>query len=253
MQASVFVRRTLLSRIKEREVVEKVAQQCNTRVVSGGGSAGSAQARAYIAFIFDTFRVARLTGEFPKDEPVSVPKILGQDHKSAGWVHIVFKKQEFIEFIMHESALLMDSKMVEALQAFATPASILKHFSATGEGGLVDRFLKSESAASELICSLNECFADKVAQYRSSVCTSKVQMLMDMMWGTWSGAFEKQFQHLAFRECSAAAAGSAPFQWHRHLSNSSDELSMRYRAFLAVYNVGPEIAAVAAPWRGGST
>ena len=108
---------------------------------------------------------------------------------------------------------------------------------------MVDRFLKSESAASGATCSLNECFADKVAQYRNSVCTSKVQMLMDMMWGIWSGAFEKQFQHLAFRECSAAAAGSAPFQWHRHLSHSDDELSLTYRAFLAVCKVGPVIAA----------
>ena len=125
--------------LKNVKLLKKVAQQCNTRVVGGGSapaSGGSAQARAYMAFIFDTFRVARLTGEFPKDEPVSVTKILGQDHKSAGWVHIVFKKQEFIEFIMHESALLIDSKMVEALEAFATPCIDFETFLSHWRGRL---------------------------------------------------------------------------------------------------------------------
>ena len=126
-QAYLFAE-PLCPELMDMALLMRVAQLCTRRASSqvvGRGSApasgGNAQASAYMAFIFDTFRVARLTGEFPKDECVSVSNVAGQDNKSVGWVNILFKKQEFIEFIMHESALLIDSKMVEALQAFATP------------------------------------------------------------------------------------------------------------------------------------
>ena len=115
-------------------------------------------------------------------------------------------------------------KMVEPLRTFATPASILTFFAATGDGGLVVKFLKSGSAASGATRPWDDCFALKVAQHRDAVAVDspKLQMLMDMMWWTWSGAFEAEFVQLATCECQS---GSSSFLWHCHLKKAVLSLS----------------------------
>ena len=226
--------------VKEMTLLMRLAILCSKRGNGGTtpASGGPSQANACMIFLFDSFRVARLTGEFPKGEGMTVANIIGQEKKAAGWAHVLFKKQDLIAFLMHEAELL-DPRMVEAGQQLATPAIILKHLSATGEDGLVDRFLKAASDATS--GSLNECFAVKVAQYRDAHDgVPKVQLFIDLLWGTWAGVYEEEFQQLATQEC---VSGSPAFLWHRHLSDSSAELGLKYRAFLAASAVGPVAAA----------
>ena len=229
--------------LKDMTLLMRMAHLCTKRASGGGPSAtgGPDHANSCMAFLIDSFRVARLTGEFPKDDSVTVSKILGQEKKTPGWANILFKKQDLVGFLMHEADLL-DRSMAQHVQMFVTPAAVVKHFSATGEDGLVDQHLKAASGATG--GSLNECFAVKVAEYRDAqVNVFKVQMLLDLIWGTWAGVYEEDFEQLATQEC---VSGSGAFLWHRHLSDSSAELGLKYRAFLAACSVGPVAVASAA-------
>ena len=71
-------------------------------------------------------------------------KIDRQEKKAAGWAQVMFKKLDLIAFLEHDAEQL-DSKMAAAVQELGAPAAIVKRFSATGEDGLVDRFLKAAS------------------------------------------------------------------------------------------------------------
>ena len=233
----------LCPELKEMTLLMRMAQLCIKR--SGGSSpsatGGQTQAHSSMAFLLDSFRVARLTGEFPKDEAITVSKVMGQEKKAPGWANILFKKQDLIGLLIHEAELL-DTKMIRDVQMFATPVAILKRFSATGEDGLVDKHLNAASGPTG--GSLNECLAVKVAEYRDAqVGAPKVQMLIDLLWGTWAGVYEEEFEQLATHEC---VSGSAAFLWRRHLSDSGAELGLKYRAFLAACSAGP---VAAAPWR----
>ena len=172
-------------------------------------------------------RAARLTGEFPKGEGITVASIIGADKKQAAWAGVHFKKQYLIAFLMHEAELL-DQTMLAAVQIFQTPAGIVKHFSATGEDGRLGKFLQAAPGAAA--SSLNECFAVPVAEYRDSAGGPKVQQLLDLLWGAWSGAWQDELQSLATQECTGA---NPSFLWHRHLSDSESggELGTKYRSF----------------------
>ena len=237
-QAHLFAE-PLCPELKDMTMLSKIARLCSKRSEVGGQGPAS----DCMAFIFDSFRAARLIGELPKGE-CTVNKAMGHERASAGWVHILLKKHDFIQFIMHEAELL-DMTMVEPLRTFATPASILTFFAATGDGGLVDKFLKSGLAASGATRPWDDCFALKVAQHREAVAVDSpgLQLLMDMMWGTWSGAFEAEFVQLATRECQS---GSSSFLWHCHLlkkSSAESELSLKYQAFLQACNLPATSAA----------
>ena len=118
----------------------------------------------------------------------------------------------------------------------ATPASILKHFAEIGKDGMVSKYLNQEEGeASGAAGSLNECFSLKVAARRDAAKETKVQLLVDLMWGTWNGEFDDEFQQLVLEE------GSTSFRWHQHLTDSDCDLSLghKYRAFLAAFQAGP--------------
>ena len=207
----------------------RIAQMCSKR------AGAPAQASSCMAFIFDNFRVARLTGEVAKGEPITINKVVGVEKKSVGWAQILFKKLDFIEFLKHESELL-DQKLadVEIARVLATPASILKHFAEIGKDGMVNKFLNQEEGeASGAAGSLNECFSLKVAEHRDAAKENTVQLLIDLMWGTWNGKFDDEFQQLVLEE------GSTSLRWHNHLTNSGCELGHMYRAFKAAFQKGP--------------
>ena len=90
--------------------------------------------------MFDCLRVARLTGDCPKDEVLTVGKAIGNDKKTPALAHLLFKKQDLIEFIMHEAELL-DHAMLQHVHMFLTPFAVTSFFASTGEHGLVDTFL----------------------------------------------------------------------------------------------------------------
>ena len=158
--------------IKDQTMLMRLAGLCSKR-----GSAASGA----LVFLFDGLRVGRLTGEFPKGEGITVSSILGQEKKSAGWADIMFKKQNLVEFLMHEAELI-DKAVAEAAQTLSSPTLIAKRFSATGEDGLVGRFLNADMGTPG--GSMNECFAVQVAEYRDAHPGGpKVQQLLDLVWG----------------------------------------------------------------------
>ena len=58
-------------------------------------------------------------------------------------VHMLFKKEDLVEYVSHE-AQLMDPDIVSKVSQFSTPLEVLHCFSASGEAGLVEKFLKGE-------------------------------------------------------------------------------------------------------------
>ena len=54
-------------------------------------------------------------------------------------VHNLFKKQDIIEYVLHEAALLSEP-ILASVSMFRTPLTLMKRFSASGEGGLVAAF-----------------------------------------------------------------------------------------------------------------
>ena len=64
-------------------------------------------------------------------------------------VHELFKKQDVIEFLLHEAAMVQ-SDLPDMVRMYRTPLAVMKHFSATGEGGLVEKFRQADKAAAEL-------------------------------------------------------------------------------------------------------
>ena len=74
---------------------------------------------------------------------------------------------------------------------FRTPMKVMNFFSTKGANGLIDTFLKADQPLAD---TFNTAFAMQVAAYRDDkVGTPKVQMLIDIMWGTWSGAYDEEF------------------------------------------------------------
>ena len=110
---SYLLTEVMCPEVKELTLLMRLAILCSKR---GGGAApasgGPSQAHACMIFLFDSFRVARLTGEFPKGEGMTVANIIGQEKKAAGWAHVLFKKQDLIAFLMHEAELL-DTKWLK--------------------------------------------------------------------------------------------------------------------------------------------
>ncbi len=80
-------------------------------------------------------------------------------------------------------------------------------------------------------------FALRVAAHRDeSVADAKSQVLLDLLWGVWSGVFDGEIEELALQEM---AAQTWSFLWHRYLTESTQELGVKYRAFLAAGTGGP--------------
>ncbi len=115
-----------------------------------------------------------------------------------------------------------------------TPLAVLKHLSASGESGLAASFRKSDSASGERF---ESTFALRVAAHRDeSVADAKSQVLLDLLWGVWSGVFDGEIEELALQEMTAQTFS---FLWHRYLLESTQELGAKYRAFLAAGTGGP--------------
>ena len=94
-----------------------------------------------MVFIFDSLRVGRLTGERQRDDVYTLGHVTGQERKKPALVHELFKKLDAIEFVMHEAEMAQHA-LPDKVKMYRTPLAILKNFSASGEGGLVESFGK---------------------------------------------------------------------------------------------------------------
>ncbi len=59
--------------------------------------------------------------------------------KTPALVHILFKQQDLVEFVLHE-AELVERGLAERMRMFCTPLAVMIHFPASGESGLLASF-----------------------------------------------------------------------------------------------------------------
>ena len=99
-------------------------------------------------FVMNSLRVARLTGDIPKEEKLSVSRVVGREKKSPAMINALFKKKELVEYIFHEG-YLMDQKMAGNVSMYRTPLSMVQKFAASGAHGLVASYRKHESGGAD--------------------------------------------------------------------------------------------------------
>ena len=225
--------------LREPTLLMKIGFACSGRGVS------NAKAKDDFAFVMNALRVARLTGEIPKDEKLSVNRIVGRDKKSPGMLHVLLKKQDLVEYIYHE-AFLMDETMWSAVETFKTPLSIMQNFATSGANGLVASHWSS-SCFSE---GMAKAFGVEVDRYRDGV-DAKAKAMIDVVWPVWAGDFDNEITELAVQDAQNSSAG---FLWHTYLNETSARVGTNYRAFVALCTGvpaapkgGPNLKGEAAP------
>ena len=211
--------------LREATLLMRIGYACSARGCS------DATAREYLVFVMNSLRVARLTGDIPKEEKLSVARVIGRDKKRPGLLQAYFKKKELVEYIFHEGYLL-DQEMHGHVAIFETPHRIVQKFAASGAEGLVASHRVLESGGPDGMESL---FALQVAGYREEK-DPKTQAMIDVVWPVWSGAFDDEIVTLTEEELQPSSAG---FLWHKYLNESNQEVGAKYRAFVAASTGGP--------------
>jgi len=195
--------------------------------------------RESMVFILDCLRVGRLTGQRPADAKYSVDHVTGAQYKNkVALIHELFKKQHLVEFIFYEAALVHPD-LPKIAGMYRTPAAIMKHFSASGEGGLVDKFRQGDQAAASL--KFEGTFSTQVADHRDQEKhDSKAKALIDFLWPVWAGHLDDEFKTMCEGDAAGAAAGAKPFLWHTFLEQTSlHGIGQKYRAFVTACQGGP--------------
>ncbi|CAK0905526.1 unnamed protein product, partial [Prorocentrum cordatum] len=195
-------------------------------------TAAALKGQGLFVFIMNGFRVARLTGDAPKDEKPSVIRVIGRDGKAPAMLHALFKKMELVECIFH-AALLMDKGVGNDMAAFKTPLHILQKFDASGADGLVASHRASDSGGGA--DEMETLFALHVAEHRDAVDV-KTEAMIDVAWPLCSSAFDDEIAELAQQELQCSTTG---FVWRTHLTETSQGVGARYRAFVAACTGGP--------------
>ena len=218
--------------LRESTLLMRIAQLSSARAGSTSGDKPDEFACTSLAFVFDCLRVFRLTGNCPKEDIYTVSNISGQEKKTPALVHIIFKKKDIIDYVLHEVALL-DESLLSKVQPFRTPLEFMTHFSAYGEKGLVHAFREAHSSPGEDF----ECrFQILVAEFRESCDDVKVQALVDFMWQVWCGIFDDEIRELCSQEMRN---DSQVFLWHRFFKESTGQMAHTYRKFVDACTTGP--------------
>ena len=218
--------------LREPTLLMRIAYACSAR----GDS--DAKAKEYFVFSMNSLRVARLTGDIPKEEKLSVSRVVGREKKSPAMIHAVFKKKELVEYIFHEG-YLMDKEMHRNMAIYRTPLSMLQKFAVSGADGLVASYRNLEAGFVPDLFGMHTLFALQVAQHREGQ-DPKTQAMIDVVWPVWSGAFDDEVEELTLQEVQqTSSTSSAGFLWHTYLNESTQELGATYRAFVAACTGGP--------------
>ncbi|CAK0884263.1 unnamed protein product, partial [Prorocentrum cordatum] len=212
--------------LRDPAFLMRIGFACSTRAGS------DAKARELLVFIMNSFRVARLTGDVPKGEKLVASRVVGRDRKSPGMPHALFKKKELVEYIFHE-AFLMNKEVGNDVAAFRTPLHILQKFAAPGADGLVASRRASDSGGGA--DGMETLFAPPVAGHRNAVDV-KTKAMVDVAWPLWSSAFDDAIAELAQQELQDSATG---FVWHTYLTETSQGIGAKCRAFVAACTGGP--------------
>ena len=232
---------------REPTLLMRLAQLTTARVSNAVPQPDAA--KKTLVFVLDCLRVRRVTGDIKKDDPYTVSNVTGLSGKTPALVHMLFKKQDLVEFVYNE-ALSVNESLAAAVLAFRTPLGIWQKFQTpVGEQSLIAAIRKGASAPGE---GMESQFALKVAEFRDQTQHDvKVQTLIDLLWGVWSSTFDDEFMELALQEMSDTTP--AAFAWHRYLQDSTEGLGLKYRAFTTACTSGPIPAASGAEFLMGTS
>ena len=215
--------------LREPTLLMRIGSACSNRAVSD-----AKKARDLFVFLMHSFRALRLTGDFPKEEKLTVSRALGRDKKTPGMLHALFKKMDLVEFIFHEASSLLNEDMERDVAAFKTPREIVKRFATSGADGLVASHRASDSGGGA--DGMETMFAIPVVEYRNAV-GPKTKAMIDVLWALWSGAFDEEITELAQQEMQQNNAPA--FAWHTYLMETSEGVGARYRAYITECTGGP--------------
>ena len=230
----------LCPEVREPTLLMRIAQLSTTRLA--GVAAES------LVFSLNCLRIGRLAGDIK--DAYTVATVAGQQLKKPALIHKLFKKQDLVEFVLHEASLVSQS-LTQAVAPFRTPLDIWEKFAATptGQQSIVAAIRNGDKAPGE---GLENQFALAVAEYRDKPTHDlKAQTLIDLIWAVWCTTFDDEILELCSQEMQTASQTS--FLWHRHLQDSAEGLGSKYRAFTAACTGGPIPAATSAPLSFGSS
>ena len=213
--------------LRDPTLLSRIATACAHRGVSDD------KAKEYFAYVLDSLRAARLTGDIDKDEKLSLSKVVGRDRKQPAMIHALFRKKEFIDFFYHEVSL-MDNELSGPLAMFASPLKIMQKFATSGADGLVASYRKPDSAAP---AGMEALFAVSVAQFREGL-DPKRQAMLDVVWPLWSGGFDAAVEELVEQDVQQPNKLGG-FLWHLYLDGANHEWGVKYRACKAACKGGP--------------
>jgi hypothetical protein len=216
----------------------RIAQLSTARV--GSAIDKQTSARDSLVLVFDCLRVWRLTGDCPKDDTYTVGKVTGQEKKGAAIVHSIFKKQDLVDYVLHEVELL-SQPLLASVEMFRTPLALVKRFAASGVQGLAANFRSAQSASAD---GLENALALTVAEYRDlAIQDTKARALIEFLWSLRSGPFDEEIMELCSQDMQNI---NFSFLWHRYLKESPQMMGVKYRAFVDACTAGPIAAESAA-------
>ena len=215
--------------LRDATMLMRIAQLSLARV--GSTEEKLASARSFV-LVLDCLRVFRLTGE-EKGETYTVNKVSGQEKKTPGMVHVIFKRQDVVDFVLHEVELL-SRELLASVEMFRTPLALVKRFAASGAKGLAAAYRFENSNTPD---GLENLLALPVAIYRDDeIHDAKTRALIDFLWALQSRAFDDEILEL----CNQNMLGNTTnFLWHRYLNESSQGMGLKYRAFVDACTKGP--------------
>ena len=214
--------------LRDPTLLMRVGTACSAKAVS------DAKARENFAFVMHSLSVARLTGDIPQDEKLTVSRVVGRDKKTPALIQAFFKKKELVDFIFQE-AYLIDQTMHNNMAAFQTPRSIVQKFATSGADGLVASHLTESGGATSGAEGMDMLFSRKVAEHREGA-DGKAKAMIDVVWPVWAGAYDEEIFELTLQEVQNNSAG---FLWHTWLNETNRQVGVNYRAFVSECTGGP--------------
>ncbi len=217
--------------IREPTLLMRIGYACSAR-----NAVSDAKAKDYFVFVMDCLRVARLTGDIPKDEKISVTKAIGKS-KTPGMLQTLFKKRDLVDFIFNQAGLQMDQDTLNNMAIFKTPLSIVQKFAPSGADGLVASYRNSEWLFAP--GGMHALFALRVAGHRRDGAGPKAQAMIDVVWPVWNGAWDEVIEDLATQGAQEEEGHACSLWWRTWLNETSEQVGAAYRAFVAAFNSGP--------------
>ena len=136
-------------------------------------------------------------------------------------VQELIKKQDIVEYLLHEVELL-SLPLTNEVDISRTPLAVMSHFSPSGEEGLVSQFLNGDMKQDS---GFENRFAVHVAEFRDTLKDVKAQTLVDFLWSVWGGTFDAEVHELCVLDMQPS---SQTLLWHKHFQDSAKQMAVAH-------------------------